>query len=129
VAYAGSVRQDLLWPRRIGLAGAVLTLIGVVACMLFNPFDVVVSKAGAIDPEAARKGAALVLLALMALVGVLPREKPLFASLALSVAWVGSLVLGSSWYLVFLPPPFMLIGLGSVLYMFALVLTMLVALK
>lgn len=94
-----------------------------------RPVRVVVGKAGATDPEAARKGAALALFALMALVGVLAPEKPLFASLAFSAAWVGSLALGSGWYLVFLPAPFMLIGLGSVLYTFALVLTVLVALK
>jgi hypothetical protein len=58
----------------------------------------------------------------------LPR-RPLLPVLVLLVALVGSLVWGWSRIFVFYPPPLTLLGLGSLLYFFAIVLLLLVTLS
>lgn len=108
-----SIRQFLLWPPRlVGLVAATLTLSGILVILLFHPEGFVGNDLEARLTETA-------LLAMLALVGVLLPGRPLVSSFLLLVAFVGSLVTGSILFLL-LHPVGMLVGLGNLLYFYAM---------
>lgn len=108
-----STRQFLLWPPHlVSLVAVTLTLSGIVLTMLFHPEGFVGN-----DLEDALTETAL--LATLVLLGTLLAKRPLISAFSLLVAFVGSLVTGSILFLLSHPIG-MLIGLGNLLYFYAM---------
>ena len=116
-----STRQFLLWPPRlVGLVAVTLTLSGIVLTMLFHPEGFVGN-----DLEDALTETAL--LATLVLLGTLLAKRPLISAFSLLVAFVGSLVTGSILFLLSRPIG-TLIGFGNLLYFYAVLFMVYVAL-
>ena len=116
-----STRQFLLWPPRlVSLVAITLTLSGIVLTMLFHP-------AGFVDNDLEETLTETALLAILVLLGTLLPKRPLISAFSLLVAFVGSLVTGSILFLLSHPIG-MLIGFGNVLYFYAMLFMIYVAL-
>ena len=106
--------------RLAGLAGAALTLVGLALTLLLW---MLVPFGGTVPARLERALTLDVLLVPLALLGViLSLRWPLLAAPVLLSASVGALVFGFGWYLILLPSPLAIIGVGGLLYGVAAVL-------
>ncbi len=107
-------RTTLGFARLAGIGGSLLALAGLALTLLFW---VLVSTDDAVPTRMETALTMHALLAPVSLLGVLLSSRSLFlATLVLLAAFVGSFVLGFGWYLVLLPSPLALIGVGGLLY-------------
>ena len=110
--------------RLVGVAGALSTfasagfyaLVWLMELVLSAFFPAQIDNSWGKLPEAL---AIDVLLALLALLGVLLYRWPPISALVLLVASAGSIVWGLGWYFLLTPSPLFLAGLGGVLYLVA----------
>ena len=107
-------RTTLGFARLAGLTGAALTLTGLALTLLLWAL---VPTGDTVPARLERALTLDILLVPLALLGViLSLRWPLLAAPVLLAASVGAFVFGFGWYLVLLPSPLAIIGVGGLLY-------------
>ncbi len=107
-------RTTLGFARLAGLTGAALTLTGLALTLLLWAL---VPTGDTVPARLERALTLDVLLVPLALLGViLSLRWPLLAAPVLLAASVGAFVFGFGWYLILLPSPLAIIGVGGLLY-------------